>query len=369
MKIQLYENQHIKNGSQTIEQFSITQAKGGDALLSITCSNEEVKTSLSESISEHLGNKNDITGQTLNEMLDEALLVSDGNKSGVKKRLKDCDLAMMLIHSKGVTVMQMGEGRVLQVRPHEKSALYDSRDQVLDIYTSQAKVMELNDILAGDYFLLTTKSRIELKKVVGTLCDSTVGDGQKSKIIEPLLAGDDDSMLLQHVDRVEGNTGFTLPDLDKKWKTVIGVLAAVVIALAVFSFLPKCEFKSAPENEVSTESSVPESETDKPAERPSDAVNEDNTDTTEAPADGRQHDGEKKSESKSDKKDKDKKDKKDKKDDKEAKKPDNASNNASSEPAKPAEDKPVEPVKPVTPVTPQVKPATPPATPPPATQE
>lgn len=362
MKIQLYENQHIKNGSSPIELFSVDQAKGGDTTIAISCSNDEVKTNLTERIGQHLSEKRDISEQTLNELLDEALLVTGGDKSGVKKRLKDCNLSMMLIHSKGVKVMQMGEGRILQVRPHEKIALYDSRDQVLDIYTSHAKVMELTDILSGDYFLMTTKSRIDMKKVVATLCDSTIGDDQKYEAIEPLL-DDESSMLIQHVDRVEGNTGFTLPDLDKKWKTVIGLLAAVVIALAAFSFLPKCEFKSAPENEVSTESETSQPNAGNP-ERPDDAVNEGNTETTEAPADDNRKD-EEKSEAKSEKNDKKDKDKKDEKKEQKASSP----SETSSEPAKPAEDKLVEPVKPVTPVTPQVTPVTPPATPPPATQE
>lgn len=275
MKVQFYDNQYISSENAAIDIVSIVNDNDESTEMVIACDNEDVKQNLIDRIAEKYNRRSSFTALMMNEALDAATKVDD-------KRVKDCNISLILYHRGGALVLQVGDGRILQVRPHKKCDTYDSRDQVQDIYSSDAKIMEINNIENGDYFVISTISRFSGSKVVETLCNSTRGDVEKINTIETIIDNADAALLLQHVDTAEGTAGVALNDMGGKWKAVIALLAVAVIALATFNFVPKCDATKA-DDEQSTEQTSGNSAASEGASevsRPSDAVTVDNNDAS-----------------------------------------------------------------------------------------
>lgn len=355
MKIKFYDNHYIKGVSGAdVEPFTIDDSWGEEPNLLLWCSNEDVKNQLVSNISERYSNRRSFTALQMNAVLDDSLTVNG-------KRVKECSIALLLFHRGGAVSLQTGEGRVLQVRPHEKAAVYDSRDQVLDIYSSKAKVMELSDLNAGDYFLVTTAGKFAVDKVIGALSNATQGDEAKVRTLTELMGAADSALWLSHVDNVEGAAGFNLPDISRRSMTIIGLLALAVIALGALSFLPKCSFEwpKADVEEAETVSGEASEATSTPSdgsevERPGDAVDVNQDPVRDEPKKEAEKKEEKKAEKKAD-------------EPKKAEKP-VETDKPSTTPEQTTPAKPVEPIKPVT-TQPTVTPPTvtpPSTTPPPA---
>ncbi len=224
MKISFNNSIEIAHGAEHVDAFSLSEGSG-EAQLYIACGNPQVKTNMVEQLSARYSASRSFSTLDANEALDNALRV-DGS------RVKKCDMTLLLLHRGGALAMQMGEGRLLQLRPGERNALYDSRDQVLDIYTSRAKVMPIDDIKAGDSFVLSTGGRFDTSKLLELFRkakDTGTPDADKLANIIAVPS------LMLPVASVEGSAGGGLA-MNKKWWKVVAWLIAGLAALAALTF-------------------------------------------------------------------------------------------------------------------------------------
>lgn len=224
MKITFNDPIYLASGATLIESFALAEGSS-DAQLFITCGNEQVKSNMVEQLSARYNPSRAFSSLDANEALDKALRV-DGT------RVKKCDMTLLLLHRGGALSMQMGEGRVLQLRPGERNTLYDSRDQVLDIYTSRAKVMQLDDIKSGDSFVLSTAGRFDAARVCDLFRKSKDTGTPGADALAKLIGA---PALVLPVASAEGSAGGGLP-MNKKWWKVIAWLALALVALAALTF-------------------------------------------------------------------------------------------------------------------------------------
>ena len=224
MKISFNNPIEIAHGTEHVEACALSEGTS-DAQLYIACGNPQVKTNMVEQLSALYNASRAFSSLDANEALDKALRI-DGT------RVKKCDMTLLMLHRGGALAMQMGEGRLLQVRPGERNALYDSRDQVLDIYASRAKVMQLDDVKTGDQFILSTGGRFDVAKLLELFRkakDSGMPDTDQLTKIIAIPA------LMLPVDNVEGSSGSGLA-MNKKWWKVIAWLVLGLAALAALTF-------------------------------------------------------------------------------------------------------------------------------------
>ena len=154
--------------------------------------------------------------------------------------MKKCNLAVAIYNGGGCFVAQMGRSRVLQYRPGTQEFLYDSRKQVLDIYSSKAKVEQLRDFAAGDYLLLCTAENFEPRNFRKILNDENTDDNAKATQLAALFksvktdAGNVPAMVISHIEACSGGHSGA-PSLGIKPRHVLyGLLACAVIAIAAW---------------------------------------------------------------------------------------------------------------------------------------
>ncbi|MBQ4138111.1 MAG: hypothetical protein II592_01010, partial [Muribaculaceae bacterium] len=146
MKVKLDTPLYIENGRDVL--LPSREQLGYDSQVFIACDDEIVARALANYINDEFNLDKAVTDEAFNAALDAALNTKD-------HRVKRCNLSVAIYNHGGCYVAQMGSSRVLQVRPEEQEIVYDSRSQVLDIYSSKAKVEQISDLQAGDYLLLT----------------------------------------------------------------------------------------------------------------------------------------------------------------------------------------------------------------------
>lgn len=223
MNISLDTPLSIAGGNAHIETFALDS--NNDANLYITCSHDGVKENLVEEFSRRYNPSRAFSALEANEALDRALKVDGAT-------VKKCNLTLLLLHHGGALAMQTGEGRLVQLRPGERNAAYDSRDQVLDIYSARAKVMQLTDVKRGDLFLLTTAGRFNVDTIVNALRNTPADDAQAQAKIEKTIQA---PTLLLPVASAKGSSSQGLA-MDTKWWKRIAALVVVLAALAVLTF-------------------------------------------------------------------------------------------------------------------------------------
>lgn len=124
------------------------------------------------------------TTDDFNEIVDQ--LTSES-----KAALKKSDFLLAVYNAGGCFIAQTGKSRALQVRPGSQEIVFDSRNLVLDIYNSKARVCQLTDYVAGDMLLLSSQEdfdAIEVRKVLSNTELPIQSKNEKLKQVKGLSA-------------------------------------------------------------------------------------------------------------------------------------------------------------------------------------
>lgn len=257
MEFKLFVPQYIDNSKDCI--IPAAEQAGSDDRIFIACSDLIVAQSLSDYITQNFDVTKPVTPENFNDALDFAL-----NTEG--HSVKKCDLAFMMFHRGGCLVAQMGDGRALHVRPADNQIVYDSRNQILDIYSAKAMVQQITDILADDYFIISTLDKFDVRSILKTLSDKTLSDGVKRDAIASATTDaqthKSPSIYINHVNEVSGHAALmTLRDLNWRWYILFIVIFIAIIITAVYSFKgnspEKIDSPQATVQAVDTDSVVP----------------------------------------------------------------------------------------------------------------
>ncbi|MDO4510226.1 MAG: hypothetical protein Q4B68_00225 [Bacteroidales bacterium] len=124
-----------------------------------------------EIITTHDVNKS-FTTEDFNEII-------DGVSADSKAQLKKADFLLAVYNADGCFVAQTGKTRAIQVRPQEQEIVFDSRNLVLDIYSSKMKVSQLTDYQRGDMLLLTSQENVDASLVRRVLSNPAMGASEK----------------------------------------------------------------------------------------------------------------------------------------------------------------------------------------------
>lgn len=205
-----------------------------DSRLMIACSDSAVGEALCSIISAFITNGKALTTNDFNDALDYALKQCE-NSSG------KCDLAFAAFHKNGCLVAQMGNSRIVQIRQNknESTVEYDSHDQVLDIYSSKAKIEQIRDIKPNDIFILCLKERFNLQKLLKT--SFAKDEYGKYNIDDINLAIDDQAQAkftsIVQIDDVSGiNPLLSITDLNIKWYLLSFILILAISVVGILTF-------------------------------------------------------------------------------------------------------------------------------------
>lgn len=233
MKIKLYAPLVIHSDHDVVLPAS-DQPLAGDHAILIACDDERVASELYSHISSNCDLAKAFAHEEFKAALNHALNCPD-------HRVRSCNLAMAVVSRAGCLVAQMGKSRVLQVRPSTQEIEYDSRAQVLDIYSSKAKVELIKDLRAGDYIVLCTAENIEVKAVRKTMCDAGKDDHAKLADIAQILkpsktdGGHTPALAFARVEEAQGG-GASMPSFAfiKPKRMLYALLAAAVVGAATW---------------------------------------------------------------------------------------------------------------------------------------
>lgn len=255
MKISLKSSINLTTDAGAVNAYAIG---GGEANLFVACSNKEVEQNIVDQLAARCGEKSSLSPLDAGEALDHALRIDN-------QRVK-CNLSLLLVHTGGALAMQMGEGRVFQVRRKRAEVLYDSRNQVLDIYSTNAKVAQLTDVKAGDTLVVTAAGRFLVDDVARLLCDKEMTTDDRVTAISNRLHA---PLTALTVDEVSGRTA-TVTDMGRRWWRITAwLVAAVAVAAAVALFYhpaPTPDGDDAPAQDPAPEAQAPAPATAAPAD-------------------------------------------------------------------------------------------------------
>lgn len=204
-------------------------------LLIVACSDIAVGEKLQNIVAARLDATGNITPNDFNDALDKAL--SDCNGAAVRK----LTLAFAAFHKRGCLVAQMGNSRILLLR---KSGIeYDSRDQVLDIYSSKAKVEQIYDIKAGDYLVISLIEKFNAQKALSSIFNGNDADDEQRLLnFTSTVRGSNETVGETAIVGVEAVTGMNplanICDLNAKWFILAFALLAAIIVGGLLTFKP-----------------------------------------------------------------------------------------------------------------------------------
>lgn len=232
MKLKIYSPQFINSDHDVI--VPADDQSMSEYPVYMVCDDSVVASELYNYITSSLDLEKPITGEDFNDALDHALNTPE-------HRVKRCNLALAVYNRGGCFVAQMGKTRVLQVSMSTQEIEYDSRAQVLDIYSSKAKVELIKEAKPDDYILLCSAENFDEKAVRKVLCQEDKDDHAKISEIKKLLSnvktegGCTPAVVLNHIEQATGSgVSLNFDFLNGfKVKYLLYVLAAVVVVLLV----------------------------------------------------------------------------------------------------------------------------------------
>lgn len=152
-----------------------------------------------------------------------------------KSQIKNANFLLVVYNAAGCFVAQTGNTRVLQVRPEEGEIIFDSRNLVLDIYSSKMKTTQLNDYKPGDLLLLCSNNEFETGSLRRVVSNQEFSASDKFSKISGLKEFQQQAILLVKANDVKHP--FSLNVLKEIRLAYVGyvALAAVIIALVVWA--------------------------------------------------------------------------------------------------------------------------------------
>ncbi len=201
----------------------------------IASDNGAVAKALYQEIGGHDGSR--VFGQP---QFDEALEAAY-TAAGVAK----CNLALVVLHKGGCFVASAGHSRVMVLHVESREVEHDTRNQLLDIYNSKAKVENVAHIESGDYILLSSVEDIDHGAVKRILWNSEKSDEEKAQLLAGVAGSAKTrdpnrsaAMALLHVSQASGSAGGGLGFKPKHLAWTAGVLAVAGVAAWIVTANP-----------------------------------------------------------------------------------------------------------------------------------
>lgn len=161
--------------------------------------------------------------------------------------------AFLYFSKVGALVASMGKCRIVQIRPvAADSVIYDSANQIVDIYSSKAAVELLTDVEEGDVFLLCSSGKLDIKRLNKFIA---AGDFASDGACFQDCKGNAVDLMIVQVGNVLGHAS-KIVDLNAKWYALFALLAIGIVALALSTFTTSKIGESATPSEADSVSAV-----------------------------------------------------------------------------------------------------------------
>ena len=168
--------------------------------------------------------------QTLTETTFNKLLNSIAESRSITA--KD-NLAFLNFNKAGALVATMGKCRAIQFRPNAEDVIYDSANQIVDIYSSKAAVELQTDVMSGDIFMLCSNAKFDCH----ALTKSILEDNSLKALSSCLDAMEHKtSVVVVKVEQVTGQT-LKIKDMTALWYALFAVLGIGIVVLALSTFV------------------------------------------------------------------------------------------------------------------------------------
>ena len=233
MAIQLSSISFIKQENQLI--FPTTDVASTSDRMFIVCDNDVLAEGLISGINERLSTKRALSVEDMNNIIDETL-------TGGGQTLAKSSLALALISKSACLTVQMGKSRVLHVAVSENEIAYDSRNHILDTYSSKARIQLINNIKSGDLVLITLSDMVDTQSLLRMTEDMTPENQQLSQTdLVKLLSQHKQVAPASYLMQFTGSSGMAgaiadrIKDINWKWIALYILLAAVIAAVALLS--------------------------------------------------------------------------------------------------------------------------------------
>lgn len=214
----------------------------------ILSNNQSLASELYNGIAAAFDSSKRFSTEDFNEIVDQL-------SSDCKAMLKKSDLVLAVYNAGGCFIAQTGKARALQVRPESQEIVFDSRNLVLDIYSSKAKVCQLTDYEAGDLLLLSSQEDFDAKEVRKVLSDSELslqGKNEKLKQVKGVSLAC--SVL---IGAINVQNTFSFAFLKKINAKYVGYTLLVALIIAIVAWVVLCNpFRSSDGGTVVNEDSL-----------------------------------------------------------------------------------------------------------------
>ncbi len=214
--------------SKAVSDYTVLPSDDNSNKLYILSNNQTLASEIyNEVVTSHDLNKHFST-EDFNEIIDN---LSADCRAGFKKS----DFLMVAYNAAGCFVAQTGNTRAIQVRPDEQEIVFDTRNLVLDIYNSKAKVCQLTDYKPGDIMLLSSKEELDASSIRRTLSNPAISFTEKNDKIRSSKDLSNACYVLLNATNVQ--TSFSFDFLKKVKIKYIGYVALVCIICAIVAWL------------------------------------------------------------------------------------------------------------------------------------
>lgn len=219
-----------------------------DDKLFIVGDNDELAQSIIQGINDLLNSKRSISVDELNTIIDE-LLTQGGPK------LATSSLALVLLNRKGALVLQLGKSRVLHVSTNANEIAYDSRNHILDTYSSKARIQQISDIQSDDILLITLSDMVDTQALLQMSADADFNNEQFQSSLTTMLSKHRTEAPASYILQFKGSAGMVsnmtnrIKDVNWKWMILYLLLAGIIGLVALLSLNGKISMPSFGNNE------------------------------------------------------------------------------------------------------------------------
>ncbi len=215
-------------GNKAVSDYTVLPSDDNSNKLYILSSNQTLANEIYNGIvTSHDLNKR-FTTEDFNEIIDN---LSADSKAGFKKS----NFLLVAYNAAGCFVAQTGNTRAIQVRPDEQEIVFDTRNLVLDIYNSKAKVCQLTDYQQADILLLSPKEEIDASQIRRILSNPALSFTEKNDKIKESKDLAKACYVLINATNVQ--TSFSFNFLKKVKIKYVGYILLVCIICALIAWL------------------------------------------------------------------------------------------------------------------------------------
>ncbi|MGM9868727.1 MAG: hypothetical protein ACI30R_03740 [Sodaliphilus sp.] len=222
--------------------FSILPAEDNRNAIYIVTDNQRIGSEVYNEIIASYNLANKFSTEDFNETIDHL-------SAECKAQLKSCNFVLAVYNSAGCFIAQTGKTRAIQVRPQEQDIVFDSRNLVLDIYSSKMKTTQLADYKPGDILMLFGDSEFETTALKRILSNQEISVSDKLGKIQAIKEFDKTSFLL--VNAVDVKNPFTFNVLKEIKLKYVGYVAIICLIGTLVAWALSSDMLKGSDNEAS----------------------------------------------------------------------------------------------------------------------